>query len=166
MKNNSICYVAVFAFLCSICFCGSTKERQSIEPVRFSVSFSSKCSANAWIISINSKHKGDSYELALLPEYDVNKHLLGWTIWYYNLEDRNQNLLEPEGNWHGILPIDLMAADFKAGFEKSVFGATRKITIKKKWLLTVVITDSIVVEETPGRWSFERLDITLSLENI
>jgi len=94
-------------------------------------SVSSSCGGNAWFAYISPPgHPQSVYELRLLPTVDVSGHVVGWDLELSPASDRDANLLEPSGNWHGLQPFNFLGRDFVDGARGSPFGAKRRIPVR------------------------------------
>jgi len=80
------------------------------------------------------------------------------------------NLLEPEGNWHGLQAYDFVASDFVQGAEHSGFGPTRHIQIKRRKLdVTFSIIKAAVHHvdrPAPADYAFDDLTLEVVITNI
>jgi len=85
---------------------------------------------NAWVGYVNANPGEIAYELFLEPQPEESGVVVGWDLVVFRPAHREENLLEPAGNWHGIQPFSFLAGDLRAGPERGVFGAQRTIRVR------------------------------------
>jgi hypothetical protein len=135
-------------------------------PFKQNVQFGPGCSANSWIGYVKSHPGETAYEFLVLPEEDLANHLIGWQAFFYSSGDRNKNLLEPRGTWHGLQPFMIMAEDLQAGPGRSTFGAKRTINIPQLGLVVSIEVASVSTQAEPdGTVVFGNLALVLSVSN-
>ena len=59
--------------------------------------------------------------IELIPEFCVGHEIIGWDVDIHTISlsagTRSRNLLEPEGNWHGLQPFMILAQDIDRSTE-------------------------------------------------
>jgi len=66
-------------------------------------------------------------------------------------ENEDDNLLNPSGNSHGLQRYGFMAWDLRSGPDKSAFGRTRKIVIKRLGLAVRIEVEKADTSVGPHR---------------
>lgn len=111
------------------------------------VQVSARSGGNAWVGYVNDRRRRShvEYEFLLEPEYDAGELLSGWNLLLFRPEHRNENLLEPAGQWHGLQPFNFVARDLASGPDTSVLGRTRTIAARRaKATVTLRVEQAVV----------------------
>lgn len=108
------------------------------------------------------------YELSLEPQADRQRHVIGVTLALRDPGDGadTRNLLEPEGNWHGLHPFDFPARDFAAGIDGSSFGRARKIFAARVGLVVrIVFLEAQVRPLKKNEFELDKLSLDIEVDN-
>jgi len=91
------------------------------------------------------------YELTLVPELDVGKHVVVLELVLHRPGRRNKdsNLFDPTGRLFGYQRWDFAASDFVRGAQDSIYGDTRVINLPKLGMEMHVKVAAVSVEPTP-----------------
>jgi hypothetical protein len=98
--------------------------------------------------------RGVTYQLSLLPHYDVGNHLVVIDLVLARSDKKastnERNLLEPKGMWHGYEPFIFAAHDYVKGAQKSIYGATRVMRLQDLGMEMRVTGVAVHVVPIPG----------------
>jgi hypothetical protein len=103
------------------------------------------------------------------PEYDVGGNLvvLDLVVNRIGRHDPDFNLLAPPGNWHGLQPYAFPASDLVNGPERTMFGATRTISITGNRLaMKITILGARASKASDGLYRLDRLRLSIDVENL
>ncbi len=172
MISRGTFLLAVSAALMFPLVASGSVTHQQIDPLRTEVYFSRTApSALSWSAEIKSKSGATLYVLTLEPDYAVGDYLV--SVWLVLREAASQqkddNLLWPCKNCHGLQPFMFVARDLERGPQESVFGTHRNIVVRgrnivvKADILDAKVSPSSVMDDQP---QLDVLDLSISVENL
>lgn len=117
---------------------------------------------------------GTRYRLSLVPELDLGQHVvvLDLVLQKPGRETDDSNLLDVTGRLHGYQPYVFAASDFVRGAQKSVYGESRVINLRKLGMEMHVKIAQVHVEPTPTgssqglRYQFNDLSLKITTQNL
>ncbi len=128
--------------------CGA--ESQSVGSSQGTLAYSAKPSTHPTSFLLKSP-RGLTYRLSLVPDFDVRKHVVVLDLVLQgpgkNADDAT--LLDSTGNLHGYQPYVFAASDFVAGAQKSAYGESRVIDLRKRGMEMRVKVAEVHVGPTP-----------------
>jgi hypothetical protein len=84
-----------------------------------------------------------------------------------NLNSKDENLLAPIRDWHGLERFLFMAWDLSHGPEQSTFGNPRHFIVKKLDLaIDLCVSEVNVTGSEPGYYTLNKLQLTLNTRSI
>ena len=94
--------------------------------------------------------RGDTYRLSLVADFDVRRHVvtLDLVLQRPGKNVHDSNLLDSTGNLHGYQPYVFAASDFAGGAQKSAYGESRVIDLRKLGMEMHVRVAEVHVEPT------------------
>src|SRR5215470_15569694 len=131
---------------------GETRAHVPIVPFHTEVHFVRGSSRDSRIADIFATSGKKAYVLSFHSEYmSHGRYLLGVDLVLREADDHDSehNLLDPQGNWHGIRPDTFAATDLARGPQNSAFGTDGKITIESKGIVVNVRILSANVKPLP-----------------
>lgn len=135
--RNKALRVGAMVAVCVFILAGAGNSAQMIVPLSTHVRFSRSQAGLRWKQYVMNTSERPAYALTLQPEYAVGRYLVGVDLVLRRIGDENDddNLLNPSGDSHGLQRYSFMAWDLRSGPDKSAFGTTRKIVIKRLGLV-------------------------------
>jgi len=146
-------------------------ESQNASSSRGVLVFSAKPSPHPSSFLLKSS-RGVTYRLSLVPDYDVEKHVvvLGLVLQRPSEREDDMNLLDSTEKLHGYQPYDFAASDFAEGAQKSIYGESRIIDLPKLGMHIRVKVADVHVEPTSAGGSqvlgyqFEELTLEITTQ--
>ena len=154
--------------LCAVLGAGS---KPRIVPLEMRVVFSTaKLAQGPWSVPIKSADGHTVYILSVEPEF-LNPESAGMAELDLVLRRSHdkpdaENLLAPEGNWHGVQSFMFPSWDFKDGIKGSVYGEKRTISAERAGLtVEVTVLEAKVRRLSDGDYLFDELDLRIDVYN-
>jgi hypothetical protein len=169
MINNYYWRYTLIILLVMLGSLTNADAKSRIVPFHSEVTFSTLSTKNNWSIPIKFKDGYAAYVLSLEPQFDVGHHIIVLELRLRNPKNKisTQNLLEPEGRWHGLQAYDFAAYDLAKGVKESAFGEKRTLFLKKLGLkITVIILDAVVSEFSTDNYQIDTLKLQIEVDNV
>jgi hypothetical protein len=141
-----------------------------VQPLHTTASYSKSRSGAAWNSDVLSANGKPAYKLLFRPEYAAGKKIIGLSLVLVDVEgprgSAGSNLLDPRGNWHGLLARDFMGSDLANGAEKSAFGRHREWKLEDRNLMVKVDISNIKITAVPEGDEIDQLELAVSVDNL
>jgi hypothetical protein len=159
---------ALLLALLVLCPLANAAANPRIVPLQTSAAFFSAVPENRWSVLIRATDGRIAYVLSLEPEFDIGNHLVTLELVLRRSGDKANatNLLAPNERWHGLQPWMFNANDLASGPQKSGFGNTRSLSLKRLGLmLKMDISDAAVSPISSGSYQLDAIHLQVEIEN-